>query len=209
MECIRSVGMGVGVGEHQSEDSFVCFGAKPTQRACAQDFLRDRKKTRKGKVLYNHIHIHNTYTSIHGKIFKHNDERTLFFRKIYLTHFILERVAKGLMLVVSERWVGDGTDCHILTPSSSDYSSTSSSFCWAAQPGSWGPKPSVWRRFSLRHLLSVTPLTTYWQRILWKWFHHTFLFVYIFLRQGSKWSFHSKSWRHITHTHTHTHIYNY
>ena len=33
------------------------------------------------------------------------------------------------------------------------YSSTSSSFCWAAQPGSWGPKPSVWRWLSLRHLV--------------------------------------------------------
>ena len=34
-----------------------------------------------------------------------------------------------------ERWVGDRTDSNILTPSSSDYSSTSFSFCWAAQPG--------------------------------------------------------------------------
>ena len=33
-----------------SQESFVCFGAKPTQRACARDFLRDRKKTREGKV---------------------------------------------------------------------------------------------------------------------------------------------------------------
>ena len=40
----------VGVGECQSENSFVCFGAKPTQRAYAQDFQGDRKKTRKGKV---------------------------------------------------------------------------------------------------------------------------------------------------------------
>ena len=40
----------VGVGECQSEDSFVCFAAKPAQRACTRDFLRDRKKTRKGKV---------------------------------------------------------------------------------------------------------------------------------------------------------------
>ena len=40
-------------------------------------------------------------------------------------------------------------DCHILAPNSSDHSSTSSSFCWAAQPGSWGPKPSVWSWFSL------------------------------------------------------------
>ena len=31
--------------------------------------------------------------------------------------------------------------CNILTPSSSDYCGTSSSFCWAAQPGSWGPSP--------------------------------------------------------------------
>ena len=30
----------------QSKDPFVCFGAKPTQRACARDLPRDRKKTR-------------------------------------------------------------------------------------------------------------------------------------------------------------------
>ena len=42
--------VGAGVGECQSEESFVCFSAKPTQRACAWDFLWDRKKTRKGKV---------------------------------------------------------------------------------------------------------------------------------------------------------------
>ena len=36
------------------------------------------------------------------------NERTHFFIKIYPSHFILERVAKGLMLVVCERWVGDG-----------------------------------------------------------------------------------------------------
>ena len=34
-----------------------------------------------------------------------------------------------------ERWVGDWTDCNILTPSSSVFSSTSFSFCWAAQLG--------------------------------------------------------------------------
>ena len=39
--------VGVGVDERQSDDYFVCFGAKPTQRACARNFLRDRKKTRK------------------------------------------------------------------------------------------------------------------------------------------------------------------
>ena len=34
------------------------------------------------------------------------------------------------------------------------YSSTSSSFCWAAQLGSWGTKPSVWHWLSLRNLVS-------------------------------------------------------
>ena len=36
----------VGVGECQSEDPFVCFGAKPTQRACLRDFPCNRKRTR-------------------------------------------------------------------------------------------------------------------------------------------------------------------
>ena len=40
----------VGVSVYQSADSFVCFGAKPTQMACVLDFLRDRKKTKKGEV---------------------------------------------------------------------------------------------------------------------------------------------------------------
>ena len=48
MVSIHSVG--VGVGEHQTEDSFVCFGTKPTLRAYVWDFLQDQKKTRKGKV---------------------------------------------------------------------------------------------------------------------------------------------------------------
>ena len=33
------------------------------------------------------------------------------------------------------------------------YSCTSSSFCWDAQPVSWRPKPSVWRRLSQRYLV--------------------------------------------------------
>ena len=67
------------------------------------------------------------------------NERTHFFIKIYLLHFILERVAKGLYVggeLEKER------DCHTLAPSSSDHSSTSSSFCWAAQLGvTEGPSP--------------------------------------------------------------------
>ena len=38
----------------------------------------------------------------------------------YTSHTLFSKgVAKGLMFLVCERWVGDGTDCHILTPSSS------------------------------------------------------------------------------------------
>ena len=47
----------------------------------------------------------NIYTC--GNIINNNDEKTHFFRKINLSQFILERVAKGLMLVMCERWVGD------------------------------------------------------------------------------------------------------
>ena len=44
-----------------------------------------------------------------------------------------------------------GTDCYVLTQSSSDHSSTSFSF-WlgCSTMGHWGPKPSVWIWFSLR-----------------------------------------------------------
>ena len=89
------------------------------------------------------------------------NERSQFFIKIYLSHFILERVAKRLILVMCEKWVGDGTDCNILTPSSSDYSSTIFSFCCAAQPGSWGPKPSVWSWFSLPRTATPTPTNSF------------------------------------------------
>ena len=42
------------------------------------------------------------------------------------------------------------------------YSSTSPSFCWAALPGSWGPKPSVWRWLSLRHLVPNCDWNSKW-----------------------------------------------
>ena len=53
-------------------------------------------------------------------------ERTHFFIKIYLSHFILERV----MFVVCGRWAGD---CYIDPGSSRDHSSTSSS-SWLGLP---------------------------------------------------------------------------
>ena len=64
---------------------------------------------------------------------------------------------KGCEGVVCKGWVGDGTNCNILTPSSSGHGSTSFLFCWAAQPGSWGPKPSVSSWFSLPRCANRTP----------------------------------------------------
>ena len=58
-------------------------------------------------LLYSHIHIHNT--NISGNIVNNNDElqwmneRTHFFIKIYLSHFILERVDVGCVWEVSWR----------------------------------------------------------------------------------------------------------
>ena len=43
-----------------------------------------------------------------------------------------------------ERWVGNWTDCNILTPSSSVFSSTSFSFCWAAQLGVLRAQAPCW-----------------------------------------------------------------
>ena len=66
-----------------------------------------------------------------------NDERTHFFRKIYLSHFI----RNGCERAMCERWIGNWTDCNKLTPSSSVFSSTSFSFCWLLNRGSRGPGP--------------------------------------------------------------------
>ena len=82
------------------------------------------------------IHI-QLYTYTCGNKINNNDERTHFFRKIYLSHFI----RNGCERVMCERWVGDWTDCNILTPSSSVFNSASFSFCWLLNRGSWGPGP--------------------------------------------------------------------
>ena len=81
-------------------------------------------------MLHSHNHI-QPYPYTWGSKINNNDERTHFFRKIYLLHFI----RNGCERVMCERWVGDWTNCNILTPSSFVFSSTSFSFYWAAQPG--------------------------------------------------------------------------
>ena len=66
------------------------------------------------------------------------NEQTFLYKKIYLSHFI----RKDWCCLCVRGELETETDCYILTQSSSDHSSTSSSFCWAAQP--WvteGPSP--------------------------------------------------------------------
>ena len=73
----------------------------------------------------------------------------------YTSHTLfLKGLRKGWCWLCVRDELETRIDCYILTQSSSDHSNTSSSFCWAAQPGSWGTKPTVWRWLPLRHLVS-------------------------------------------------------
>ena len=68
----------------------------------------------------------------------------------YTSHTVFEMVAKGLRksYVWEVSWRLN-KDRNILTPSSSVLSSTSFSFCWAAQPGTLRAQPSAETGFSL------------------------------------------------------------
>ena len=55
-----------------------------------------------------------------------------------------------------ERWVGDWTNCNRLTPSSFVFSSTSFSFCWAAQSGFLRAHSPLLDAGSLYRILSPT-----------------------------------------------------
>ena len=74
----------------------------------------------------------------------------------YTSHSLFKTVAKGLCVKGELETEQTAT----YWPSSSDYSSTSFSFCWAAQPCSWGPTPSAGSWFSLPR--TVTPTPTNW-----------------------------------------------
>ena len=71
--------------------------------------------------------------------------KTQFFRKIYLSHFI----RNGCERVVCERWVRDWTNCNILTPSFFVFSSTSFLLCWLLNRGPEGPQSYAGSWFSL------------------------------------------------------------
>ena len=65
------------------------------------------------------------------------NERTHFFIKIYLSHFI----RKDWCWLCVRGELETGTDCYILTQSSSDHNSTSFAFWLGCLPvGHWGPK---------------------------------------------------------------------
>ena len=66
---------------------------------------------------------------------------------------------KGCERVMCERWVGHWTNCNILTPSSSVFSSTSFSFGWAAQSGVMRAHSPLLGAGSLYSILSLTRLT--------------------------------------------------
>ena len=79
------------------------------------------------------------------------NERTYFFIKIYLSHFILERVDVGCVWEMSWRWGQTATYwIKVLLTIAALFSHSG----WATQP--WvteGPKPSVCRWLSIRHLV--------------------------------------------------------
>ena len=64
----------------------------------------------------------------------------------YTSHTLFEMVAKGLCV---RGELDTEQNCNILTPSSSVFSSTSFSFCWAVQPGVLRAQPSAESWFSL------------------------------------------------------------
>ena len=68
----------------------------------------------------------------------------------YTSHTLF---AKGLILIMCERWVGDWTELQHIDFHSSGHNSVSFPFSWAVQPGAWGSSLSgTWSSF--QHLLS-------------------------------------------------------
>ena len=95
------------------------------------------------KVLFSHIQLHNTYTNICGRIVKNNIRTSMNKR----THFFIKNIPlplysrKDLCWLCVRGELETGTDCHILTQSSSDHSSTSFASCPGCSTlGHWEPK---------------------------------------------------------------------
>ena len=112
-------------------------------------------------IVTSMIHI-QLYTYTCKSKINNNDKQTHFFRKINLSHFI----RNGCERVVREKWVGDWTDCNILTPNSSVFSSISFSFCWAAQSGALRAHSPLLGVGSLYSILSPTNSNCLSQRVI-------------------------------------------
>ena len=114
------------------------------------------------------LHSRNTYTTIHIYMRKQNQQKwrtnTLLEKNIPLTLY-LKGLQKGYERVMCERWVGDWTDCNILTPISSVFSSPFFSFSWAAQPGVLRAQPSMGAG-SHYNILSPTCSNCLWHRVI-------------------------------------------
>ena len=101
------------------------------------------------------------------------NERAHFLIKIYLSHFIHER---GCFLCVRSE-LETGTDCYILTPSSSDRSSTSFAFWLSCSTvGHWGPNSSVWSWFSL-HWHPISNWNWLTQAVCGTWLYNCLTFI--------------------------------
>ena len=104
------------------------------------------------------ILLYSRNTNISRNIIKHNirtsmNERTYFFIKIYLSHFILKRV----MFVVCERWVGDRDGRLYWNKFFRDHSSSSfASWLGCSTVGQWGPKALSLQTGSRASILSPT-----------------------------------------------------
>ena len=94
------------------------------------------------------LHSRNTYTTIHIYMRKHsqhnNDERTQFFRKIYLSLYS-KWLRKGYERVMCERWIGDWTGTATYWPQIPLSSAALlSRFAGLLNRGSWGPITLCW-----------------------------------------------------------------
>ena len=124
---------------------------------CSWHLVQSPKDWYRCCIAVIHIQLY-TYTC-RNKI--NNNDKRIHFRKIYLSHFI----RNGYERVMCERWVRDWTDCNILTPNSSVFSSTSFSFCWAAQSGVLRAQPSLGAGAHYS-ILSLTISTCLWHQVI-------------------------------------------
>ena len=107
-------------------------------------FPNNTKKSARGVIV---IVVWNvtiaTYTDACGYKINNNDERTQFFRKIYLSLY-LKWLRKGCERVMCEGLVGDWTNCNILTPVPLSLAELLSRSAGLLNRGSWWPIAFCW-----------------------------------------------------------------